>query len=96
MNALLKAVPPARRAAAGGRRRSTSLGGPRQVLADLIASAAVPVVRLTEIFRQAAASRIIVNAHRINDGQMPEWEAQPGSDFYFIASDEPEEVVGRS
>ena len=69
--------------------------GPGQVLTDIIDSAAVPVVRLTEVFRQAAASRIIVNAHRINHGQMPEWEAQPGSDFYFIASDEPEDVVGK-
>jgi exodeoxyribonuclease V alpha subunit len=55
--------------------------GPGQVLTDIIQSAALPVVRLTEVFRQAAASRIIVNAHRINHGQMPEWEAQPGSDF---------------
>ena len=46
--------------------------GPGQVLADIIASGAVPVVRLTEIFRQAAESRIITNAHRINQGQMPD------------------------
>jgi exodeoxyribonuclease V alpha subunit len=42
--------------------------GPGQVLADIIGSGAVPVVRLTEVFRQAAESRIIVNAHRINQG----------------------------
>jgi hypothetical protein len=42
--------------------------GPGQVLGDIIASASVPVVRLTEVFRQAAESRIIVNAHRINQG----------------------------
>ena len=47
--------------------------GPGQVLADIIGSGAVPVVRLTEVFRQAAESRIIVNAHRINQGQMPDW-----------------------
>ena len=46
--------------------------GPGQVLADIIGSGAVPVVRLTEVFRQAAESQIIVNAHRINQGQMPE------------------------
>jgi exodeoxyribonuclease V alpha subunit len=46
--------------------------GPGQVLADVIASGAVPVVRLTEVFRQAAESRIIVNAHRINQGLMPD------------------------
>jgi exodeoxyribonuclease V alpha subunit len=50
--------------------------GPGQVLADVIESGAIPVVRLTEVFRQAAKSRIIVNAHRINahrinQGQMP-------------------------
>ena len=44
--------------------------GPGQVLADVIASGAVPVVRLTEVFRQAAESRIIVNAHRINQRRM--------------------------
>ena len=43
-----------------------------QVLADVIASGAVSVVRLTEVFRQAAASRIIVSAHRINQGSMPD------------------------
>ena len=58
--------------------------GPGQVLADIIGSGAVPVVRLTEIFRQAAESRIIVNAHRINRGLMPEWVQDPASDFYFI------------
>ena len=46
---------------------------PGQVLADIIASGAVPVVRLTEVFRQAAQSRIIINAHRINQGSMPEF-----------------------
>lgn len=61
--------------------------GPGAVLADLIAC--VPVVRLTEIFRQAASSRIIVNAHRINEGRMPE-EAPSDSDFYFIERDTPE------
>ena len=44
--------------------------GPGQVLADIIGSGAVPVVRLTEVFRQAAQSQIIVSAHRINAGQM--------------------------
>jgi exodeoxyribonuclease V alpha subunit len=67
--------------------------GPGQVLADIIASDAVPVVRLTEVFRQAAESRIIVNAHRINRGQMPELEAREGSDFFFVDAGEPEDVV---
>jgi exodeoxyribonuclease V alpha subunit len=45
--------------------------GPGQILADVIASGAVPVVRLTEVFRQAAQSRIITSAHRINQGSIP-------------------------
>ena len=50
--------------------------GPGQVLADIINSAVVPTARLTEVFRQAAQSRIVVNAHRINRGQMPELNSQ--------------------
>jgi exodeoxyribonuclease V alpha subunit len=67
--------------------------GPGQVLADVIASGAVPVVRLTEVFRQAAQSRVIVNAHRINRGQMPELNAVEGSDFFFVDASNPEEGV---
>ena len=69
--------------------------GPGQVLADVIASGAIPVVRLTEIFRQAATSRVIVNAHRINKGQMPELEAVPGSDFFFVDAPDPEVGVSK-
>ncbi|KDU97509.1 recombinase RecD, partial [Komagataeibacter rhaeticus AF1] len=64
--------------------------GPGQVLADIIGSNAVPVVRLTEVFRQAAQSRIITNAHRINESRMPELSAEEGSDFYFVEAAEPE------
>jgi len=64
--------------------------GPGTVLADIIRSGVVPVVRLTEIFRQASSSRIIVNAHRINSGLLPESEAD--SDFFFIERDDPEAV----
>jgi exodeoxyribonuclease V alpha subunit len=54
----------------------------------------VPVVRLTEVFRQAAHSRIIINAHRINEGQMPEFAAKGGeSDFFFIDRDEPDQIA---
>jgi len=57
--------------------------GPGQVLADMIGSEAVPVVRLMEVFRRAAQSRVIINAHRINRRQMSELEqAGPRSDFY--------------
>src|SRR5487761_1801620 len=70
--------------------------GPGQVLADLIGSGTVPVVRLTEIFRQAASSRIITSAHRINRGEMPDLtRAEAGSDFHFVQADDPETAVAR-
>lgn len=70
--------------------------GPGCVLESVIDSGAIPTVRLTQIFRQAAESRIVSNAHRINQGLMPEWDAgKTKSDFYFIASDKPEETVPR-
>jgi len=67
--------------------------GPGQVLADVIGSGAIPVIRLTEVFRQAAASRIITNAHRINRGELPELTAPEGSDFFFVPADEPEDAA---
>jgi exodeoxyribonuclease V alpha subunit len=67
--------------------------GPGQVLGDIIASASVPVVRLTEVFRQAAESRIIVNAHRINHGLMPDLAPVERGDFYFIDAADADEGV---
>ena len=65
--------------------------GAGAVLADTIASDAATVIRLTEIFRQAAQSKIVVSAHAINHGEVPELEAAgDASDFYFINRDEPE------
>jgi exodeoxyribonuclease V alpha subunit len=70
--------------------------GPGQVLADIIGSGTVPVVRLTEVFRQAAASRIITTAHQINQGRIPDLGKVEGeTDFYFIPADDPEEAVPR-
>src|SRR5829696_4739875 len=68
--------------------------GPGQVLADVISSGGVPVVRLTEVFRQAARSRIITSAHRINQGLFPDL-SPPGteSDFYFVEAADPESAV---
>jgi len=63
--------------------------GPGMVLHHFIESGVMPVVRLTEIFRQAAQSRIITNAHRINEGKMPEF-SESESDFFFIEREEPE------
>ena len=67
--------------------------GPGQVLGDIIASASVPVVRLSEVFRQAAESRIIVNAHRINQGLMPDLVLAESGDFYFVDAADAEEGV---
>src|SRR5262245_49364333 len=66
--------------------------GPGAVLADVIASGAATVIRLTEIFRQAAASKIVLSAHAINHGELPQLESPGGapSDFYFIGRDDPE------
>ena len=69
--------------------------GPGQVLADIIGSGAVPVVRLTEVFRQAAQSRIITNAHRINQGRMPEPGDDPSSDFHLVRCHDPEDGVAK-
>ena len=68
--------------------------GPGNVLRDIIRSGAVDVVRLTEIFRQAKESLIVVNAHRVNRGEMPLLDAREGkADFLFIEKDDPEEVL---
>ena len=67
--------------------------GPGNFLRDLIESDRVPVVWLTEIFRQAKNSYIITNAHRVNEGQMPVFEGPQESDFFFIAEEQPEKVL---
>jgi exodeoxyribonuclease V alpha subunit len=70
--------------------------GPGQVLDDIINSGAIPVARLTEVFRQAAESRIVVNAHRINRGEMPEWPKRgEDSDFWFVEADDPEQGAAK-
>jgi exodeoxyribonuclease V alpha subunit len=72
MQALLKAVPGKAAMLIVGDVDQLPSVGPGQVLADIIQSGAVPVVRLTEVFRQAAQSRIITTAHRINQGSIPD------------------------
>jgi exodeoxyribonuclease V alpha subunit len=76
MQALLKAVPDRAALLVVGDIDQLPSVGPGQVLADIISSGAVPVVRLTEVFRQAAQSRIITSAHRINQGSMPDLRAR--------------------
>jgi len=67
--------------------------GPGAVLSDMITSEAVPTVRLTEIFRQAAESMIIVNAHRINQGVAPlNADGEALSDFYIVPAGSPDEL----
>jgi exodeoxyribonuclease V alpha subunit len=95
MHVLLKAVPNQAALILVGDVDQLPSVGPGQVLADIIGSAAVPVVRLTEVFRQAAESRIIVNAHRINQGRMPEWVQDPASDFHFIECGDPEDGAAK-
>jgi exodeoxyribonuclease V alpha subunit len=69
--------------------------GPGQVLSDVINSEAVPVARLTEIFRQAAQSKIVTNAHKINSGYIPNLETvkDEETDFYFVEALKPEEAI---
>ena len=89
MHALARAIPEAAALLVVGDVDQLPSVGPGQVLADLIGSGAVPVVRLTEIFRQAASSRIITSAHRINRGEMPDLiHAEAGSDFHFVQADD--------
>ena len=96
MQALLKAVPDNAALLVVGDIDQLPSVGPGQVLADVIASGAVPLVRLTEVFRQAAQSRIITSAHKINQGSIPDLSKPEGdSDFYFVQADDPETAVPR-
>jgi exodeoxyribonuclease V alpha subunit len=96
MRALLKALPDQAALLLVGDVDQLPSVGPGQVLADIIGAGTVPVVRLTEVFRQAAQSQVIVNAHRINQGRMPELSQGPErSDFYVLQAEEPEQAVSK-
>jgi len=96
MQALMRAVPDKAAMLIVGDIDQLPSVGPGQVLADIIASAAVPVIRLTEVFRQAAQSRIITSAHRINQGSIPDLSKPEGdSDFYFVPASDPEAALQR-
>jgi len=88
---LLKALPSSSSLVLVGDADQLPSVGPGRVLNDIIHSGRVPVVELNKIFRQAEASTIVVNAHRINDGLMPVQHDE--GDFYFIKQEDPEEVV---
>lgn len=89
-HSLLKAMPPEARLVFVGDVDQLPSVGPGNVLMDLIASQALPVVWLKTVFRQAAESGIVSNAHRINHGDMPEYNTK---DFFFVDRDEPARVL---
>jgi exodeoxyribonuclease V alpha subunit len=93
MASLVRALPPTAALMLVGDVDQLPSVGPGQVLADVIDSGAVPVARLTEVFRQAAESFIVRNAHRINRGDMPELPSgsKEPSDFYFVDAADPED-----
>jgi exodeoxyribonuclease V alpha subunit len=91
---LLKAVPAACQLVLVGDVDQLPSVGPGNVLQDVIRSGAVDVVRLAHIFRQAEASLIVVNAHRVNHGEMPKLPPVGASaDFFFVEKEEPEDVL---
>jgi exodeoxyribonuclease V alpha subunit len=95
MNNLLKAIPPVASLLLVGDVDQLPSVGPGNVLRDIIASGRVGTVKLTEVFRQAQESLIIVNAHRINHGEFP-MAAPPQdkkTDFYFIEREEPDQAL---
>jgi exodeoxyribonuclease V alpha subunit len=95
MHYLLKALPPRATLILVGDVNQLPSVGAGNVLKDIIRSGLVPVVELNEIFRQAKESLIIVNAHKINSGLMPDLQAngREPSDFYFISQEDPQEVL---
>jgi exodeoxyribonuclease V alpha subunit len=97
MHQLLRAIPSRSAVLLVGDVDQLPSVGPGAVLKDMIDSRVVTTARLTEIFRQASASRIIVNAHRINDGYLPERpsEQTEDSDFYLIPCDGPDLIHDR-
>jgi exodeoxyribonuclease V alpha subunit len=91
MHQLLRAVPAGARLVLVGDADQLPSVGPGNVLRDILDSRRVPSVRLEEIFRQAGGSMIVTNAHRINEGRMPETE--PAGDFFLVERKEPQEVL---
>lgn len=93
MNSLLKAIPPSMRLILIGDIDQLPSVGAGNVLRDIIDSGSFPVIRLTRIFRQARTSRIIMNAHRINEGKMPDISNGKDSDFFFTENEDAEAAV---
>ncbi|MGH7370442.1 MAG: SF1B family DNA helicase RecD2 [Candidatus Methylomirabilales bacterium] len=95
MDQLLRALPPMAALILLGDCDQLPSVGPGSLLHDVIASASVPVVRLTEIFRQAKESHIVVNAHRVNRGEFPHLTPFGMADFAFVECEDPETVRGQ-
>lgn len=95
MNALLKAIPPAMRLILVGDIDQLPSVGAGNVLRDIIDSGSFPVIRLTRIFRQAQASRIVMNAHRINEGKMPDISNGKETDFFFMENEDAESTASQ-
>lgn len=93
MYSLLKAIANNTRVIFVGDTNQLPSVGPGNVLKDIIASKYVKVTVLTEIFRQAAGSRIITNSHKINQGIFPDIDNHSDSDFFFIEAQEKEDVL---
>lgn len=93
MYRLLRAVPSGCRLIFVGDVNQLPSVGPGNVLKDMLESKAFATATLTEIFRQASGSRIILNAHRINQGAMPDTKHGKESDFFFIEEEDPEKVL---
>ncbi len=93
MYSLLKAIPSHARLILVGDIDQLPSVGAGNVLQDLIAAEKIPVTRLTDIFRQAANSKIIINAHKINTGQFPNIKTEPDADFFFIEKELPEQIT---
>lgn len=90
MNSLMKAIPPHMKLILIGDIDQLPSVGAGNVLRDIIDSNQFPVIRLTKIFRQAQSSRIIMNAHKINEGRYPDLSNGKNTDFFFIEAEEPE------
>jgi exodeoxyribonuclease V alpha subunit len=93
MNCLLRAVPVSASIILVGDTDQLPSVGPGSVLRDIIASGVVATVRLDQIFRQAQSSRIVMSAHEINHGNVPDLRHYRDSDFFFLESESPEEVA---
>ncbi|MDB4746579.1 AAA family ATPase, partial [Verrucomicrobia bacterium] len=94
MQHLLRAIPPTGHLILVGDIDQLPSVGPGSVLRDMIESDVAPVVRLTEVFRQAAGSQIIANAHLVNQGILPAFNKdKTDSDFFLVNREEPEKII---